>query len=174
MNYFKLDTIKVDDILLDYAKVTDKIHWVQSLKGQQTGVQYAATDDPFVSAVGTIPLNRLEKEYSLINPLFQNTLFEEIIKKYNLYRSRLMWVNSGSCYSVHRDTSPRLHIPLITNPDCMFVFPDTPELVHLQEGNIYAVNTLKKHSFCNFSSTPRLHFIGCMSIDDYYKHVTPC
>lgn len=169
MNYFKLDTIKVDDVLLDYAKINNDIRWVYSGKGAQTGVQYLAPDDPFISAVGTIPTDKLEKDYNLTNPLFQNTLFEDIIKKYDLYRSRLMWVNGSSCYSIHRDNSPRLHIPLITNPDCMFIFPDSPELVHLLEGNIYAVNTLKKHSFCNFSSTPRLHFVGCISLNKYLE-----
>lgn len=158
-----------------YQQLFDKIQWLDNPgKGRQSGVQYAEFEDPFLSSVGTLKSTRSETEYNLINPLFQNTIFEEIIKQYNLHRSRLMWVDGKSCYSIHKDKSPRLHIPLITNPDCMFIFPNRLRLDHLPVGNIYVVNTLLKHSFCNFSDTPRLHFMGCISTKDYYKHLTSC
>jgi len=162
-------------MLSEYQRLADKIQWLDSPeKGQQTGVQYADGEDPFLSAVGKLQPGRIETDYNVINPLFQNTIFEDVIKKYKLYRSRLMWSSGKSCYSIHKDKSPRLHIPLITNPDCMFIFPNNPQLIHLPAGNIYAVNTLENHSFCNFSDSSRLHFMGCISVKDYGILIKSC
>jgi hypothetical protein len=175
MSYSTISPFDHLEMLSAYNQLADKIQWSNSPgKGQQTGVQYADNEDPFLSAVGKKQKDRSETEYCLINPLFQNTIFEDIIKKYNLCRSRLLWMDRKSCYSIHKDPSPRLHIPLITNSYCMFIFLDKPQLIHLPAGNIYVVNTLKKHSFCNFSDESRLHFMGCISTKDYYKHLTSC
>jgi hypothetical protein len=173
MSYSVISPFDHLNMLSAYSQLENKIQWLTDLgKGKQVGIQYAESEDPFLSAVGKKQKDRLETEYCLTNPIFQNTIFEDIINKYSLYRSRLMWVDRKTCYSIHQDSSLRLHIPLITNPDCMFIFPDKPQLTHLPVGNIYIVNTLKKHSFCNFSDSPRLHFMGCISAKDYYKHLT--
>lgn len=151
-------------MLSTYVELENKITWLtNSGKGKQTGMQYADNEDTFLSATGSLQTGRDEKEYINLNPVFKGTIFERIINEYGLFRSRLMWVDSKTCYSIHGDMSMRLHIPLVTNPDCMFIFPNESQLIHLPVGNIYAVNTLKKHSFCNFSNTRRLHFMGCMS-----------
>ena len=169
MSHAIIDPIDISLVLREYQSIEDKINWLANGGGRQCGIQYKDGEDYFISATGTRPVGVSEKEYCLINPLFQNTIFEDIINKYNLVRARLMWVNGKSCYSLHSDDSPRLHIPLITNPHCMFIFPNKPELIHLPLGNVYAVNTINQHSFCNFSNTPRLHFMGCMSITNYMK-----
>ena len=132
-------------------------------KGKQCGLQYAEHDDPSSSAVGRLKPGKTETEYSLLNPLFQNTIFENIIREYKLVRTRLMWVNPYACYSIHKDKTKRLHIPLVTNADCLFIFPDHEKLIHLPVGNVYTVDTTKNHSFCNFSEHPRLHLVGCIT-----------
>lgn len=156
---------KVDHrhILQEYKKLEEHIQWPEnSAKGKQTGLQYAENEMPEKSAVGSLRSSRIETEYSLITPLFKNTIFEEIINQYKMCRTRLMWVNPYSCYSIHKDQTKRLHIPLITNTECFFIFPDDRELVHLPLGNLYLVDTTKNHSFCNFSENPRLHLVGCI------------
>jgi hypothetical protein len=163
MTVSRISTIDHLKILNEYHNLESKIDWAEkSEKGMQCGLQYALGEDPSSSAVGKLKKFRSEKEYSEINPLFQNTIFEDIINQFNLYRTRLMWINPYSCYSIHMDVSKRIHIPLITNPSCLFIFPNVPNIVHISTGNVYIVDTTKMHSFCNFSNTPRLHLVGCI------------
>jgi hypothetical protein len=158
-----ISTIDHSKILTEYYDLESKIDWPEkNEKGMQCGLQYAVGEDPLSSAVGKLKKFRSEKEYRKINPLFQNTVFEVIINQYNLCRTRLMWLNPYSCYSIHMDRSKRIHIPLITDPGCLFIFPDIPNIVHISAGNIYVVDTTKMHSFCNFSNIPRLHLVGCV------------
>ncbi len=150
-------------IIQEYMKLESSISWTEmSAKGKQCGLQYADSEEFSNSAVGTLQPGRLETEYNKINPIFQNTLFEKIIEEYSLFRTRLMWMSPFACYSLHKDKSQRLHIPIITNTDCLFVFPNKKTMFHLPVGNIYIVDTTEKHSFCNFSKIPRLHLIGCV------------
>jgi hypothetical protein len=163
MSYKIIDSINYIPILESYHQLESKMEW-DSAPGQsrQCGVQYSKNNNNFTDATGR-PKNQFEQLYSKINPLFENTIFEEVIKKYKMYRTRFMWVGSKSCYTIHRDRGKRLHIPLITNKNCMFIFPGGPELVHLPVGNVYLVDTTRLHSFCNFSTIPRLHLVGCVS-----------
>jgi len=158
--YRKLDEINVDELLKEYEKLEPKIKWTEyENKGKQAGLQYKINEDPYTSAVG----KRVSKNvlYSELNPIFKDTLFENVILKYNLTRSRLMWVYKMSCYSMHRDDTCRVHIPMITNPDCFLVFKHLPP-VHLPKGNSYFVETTKYHTFINCSEFHRLHFVGCL------------
>jgi hypothetical protein len=163
MNYSRLENIDYKPLLECYYQIEDKILWANVPgKSRQTSVQYAIDEDPFLSSTGTLPARRRETEYNLLNPLFDNTPIEDVVKKYKLVRSRLMWVEPRTCYSIHSDFSPRIHIPLVTNEDCRFIFPDESEIFYLPLGGIYKVDTYKKHSFCNFSTKPRLHLLGCI------------
>ncbi len=103
-----------------------------------------------------------DKDFNTVHKYFKNTEFERIIKDFNLVRSRLMVCKSKSCYSIHQDPGWRLHIPIKTNPGCLFYFPDHKEHFHLEEGKVYKVNTTERHTFINASFTDRIHFIGCL------------
>jgi len=103
-----------------------------------------------------------EKDFNIIHDNFKNTIFEKIINDFNLVRSRIMWLEGTKCYSIHQDFSWRLHIPIKTNPDCLFYFPDHKEQFHLEEGKTYKVNTTERHTFMNTHVDDRIHFIGCI------------
>lgn len=62
-----------------------------------------------------------------------------------------------TCYSWHTDFSQVcLHIPLITNDGCRFVYED--KAFHMPaNGSVYIVNNEKPHSFMNGGSNPRTH-----------------
>jgi len=102
-----------------------------------------------------------EEDFNIIHENFINTEYERIITDFKLVRSRLMLLESTRCYSIHQDYSWRLHIPIKTNPNCLFYFPDHKEHFHLEEGKIYKVNTMEKHTFIN-AGDDRIHFIGCL------------
>lgn len=156
--YKILDTINVQEIIESYNFLESQIQWTEyANKGKQAGLQFKLNQDHWTSAVGKRMHNDLD--YNELNPVFKDTIFEDIILKYNMTRTRLMWVNGMSCYSMHRDQTPRIQIPLITNPDCYFIFKIAPP-IHLIKGNVYFVDTRNYHTFVNCSELNRLHLVG--------------
>lgn len=155
-----LRDIDISSLLTYYKKIEDLIQWTDyGHKGKQAGLQYKKEEDDWASAVGKHRDNNLD--YHNLNPFFKDTEFENIINEYNIVRTRLMWVNPYACYSMHQDQTPRLHIPLITNSNCYFVFKHAKP-VNLAIGNIYRVETRVPHTFINCSEFPRLHFVGVL------------
>jgi len=153
-----LNTIDITNLLAQYYQLEKEIQWTSSgYKGQQTGLQYKDGEDPWTSANGRSRGHELT--YINLNPFFKNTEFEKIIIEYNLKRTRLMWSNPMSCYSMHKDSTPRIHIPLITHPECYFVFKEGI-IQHMPIGQVYWVDTMKFHTFINCSGVPRLHIVG--------------
>ena len=154
-----LADIDVNTVLSGYNKLASAIKWTDyGFHGKQTGLQYRENKDPWSDAVGRRGPDAWP-DVNFLNPAFKDTIFEEIIIQYNLIRTRLMWVPPYACYSMHKDDSPRIHVPLITNPDCYFVFKDLAP-VHLTIGQVHWVDTTKAHTFMNCSNLPRLHLVG--------------
>lgn len=162
MVYSIIEDVDSAGILTRYFKLASGICWYENSKSKQAGLQYAEGEDPFLSCIGRLKEGRSDQDYSILNPFFKDTVFEELIVKYKMFRTRLMWVNDKSCYSLHKDGTKRLHIPLVTNEQCMFIFPEVPEVFHLESGKAYMVDTTMQHSFANFSDKPRLHLVGCV------------
>jgi len=165
----EIDSIDISPILSSYEELKNDMVWYESIDKKvnltdthlkrQTSVQYREIEDPWISSVG-----RLRADESLfvnLNPYFKDTIFETLINKYRLVRSRLMWIPAYSCYSMHYDAAPRIHIPLITNPDCYFIFKKGI-VEHLPCGKVYEVDTTQCHTFVNCSLSPRLHFMGVL------------
>lgn len=158
-----LKSIDSDKILEVYNSLESNIQWSDyGYKGRQTGLQYKEGDDPWTSAVGKHQGDN-ETRYNLLNPYYKDTIFEEIIKEYDLVRTRLMWISPFACYSMHTDATKRIHIPLVTNPECYFVFK-SGIVSHLPAGSIYSVDTRLDHTFMNSSEKPRLHLVGCFNL----------
>lgn len=158
MSIVTLGEIDIAPILSQFNILDHDMQWTNfGHKGSQVGLQYRAGEDPWTSAVGRSKGN--EHTYTELNPFFANTIFEELIHKYKLIRSRLMWVGPYACYSMHKDETPRIHIPLITNPDCYFIF-GSGSLNYMPAGKVYWVDTTKTHTFANCSSENRLHLVG--------------
>ena len=153
-----LNSIDVADLLVQYYQLENEIQWTSSgHKGRQAGLQFKDGEDPWTSANGRS--RGQELSYGNLNTFFKNTAFEKIIIDYNLKRTRLMWSNPMSCYSMHKDSTPRIHIPLITHPECYFVFKQGI-IQHMPVGQVYWVDTMKFHTFINCSGVPRLHIVG--------------
>jgi hypothetical protein len=156
-----IDTIDYVNVYYQYLRLEKNIVWQETLhKGKQSGVQFIDNEDPWLSAVGKSKGKELE--YTNLNPYYKNTVFEKIIEKYNLTRTRLMWLGSNSCYSFHRDSTVRIHIPLITNDQCFLIFKDF-EVIHMPVGKVYWVDTTLEHTAINgHLENWRLHLVGCV------------
>jgi hypothetical protein len=157
-----IDDIDIDTVVKQYLMIEGQIQWVDMPPWRkQASLQYAEESEN-LWAGGTGKLSGTEHQYKNLNPLLQGTIFEDIINEYKLVRTRFMWVNGMSCYSIHRDFSPRIHVPIITNPECYFVIKQGSEglIEHLPAGKVYWTDTRKRHTFMNCSLEPRLHLIG--------------
>jgi hypothetical protein len=156
-----LDNFDVKPLLDCYYSLEKEISWVVSNWSRQTGVQYRNGVVSQTEPCESLKNGRSEWDYNNLNDLYKNTIIEELIKKYNLFRTRLMWVEPKSCYTLHKDHSGRIHIPIITNPNALFVFRKG-FMFNLEAGKIYYTDTRLEHTFANFSEEARLHLVGCI------------
>jgi len=113
------------------------------------------------------------------NPVYTENfdLFDEelrrisdiILEKTNgegyLLRAILVKLFKNSDIPSHRDTanetfkySRRIHIPIVTNPSCLFTVGE--ETIHMKEGEIWEMNNDKlEHSVVNNGDEDRIHLI---------------
>ena len=92
-------------------------------------------------------------------PIFDIPYINSIIKDLNLYRTRVMNMKSKSCYTIHRDWTKRIHIPVITNEHCFLIVNN--EIKHYPaDGNHYLVDTTQLHTAVNASRENRIHIVG--------------
>lgn len=155
-----LETLDYTQVLKDYLKIKKSIIWTDyGQKSKQAGLQYKLNEDMWKSAVGKSKGD--EKDYCHLNPIIENTVFYIIIKKYNLVRSRFLFLGPYSNYSMHKDYSMRIHLPIITNDQSFMVFKEGL-IQHLKSGNIYETDTTKEHTAINCSENWRLHFVGVL------------
>lgn len=156
-----IEKIDVDCLLNEYNKLEGGLKWSEFATGKQTGLQYRFDADPWFDAVGVWKKTKTTAwtDENYLNPYFENTVFEKLIKKYNLKRTRFLWLKPQSCYTMHVDFTPRIHIPLITNEKCLFLIGDSSPF-HLPTGGVYWVDTTKMHTAVNCSTEWRLHLVG--------------
>ena len=157
-NFYRiLSSFDVQSILEFYTQIEKQIQWTQFNNAKQAGLQYKDGDTPWTSAVGKS--QGQEIEYSKLNEVFANSIFESLINQYNLKRTRLMWIDGKTCYSMHSDFTPRIHMPIITNDQSFLVFKEGC-VAQLHSGLVYWTDTRKQHTAMNGGEYPRLHLVG--------------
>ena len=103
-----------------------------------------------------------ERSFNKLQPSLIGTPISEYLQWLDVpvYRARIMMAREKGCYSVHRDYSPRLHLPLVTNKQCNFLFTDPLQMFHMPaDGRTTWVDTTKHHTFMNGSVEKRLHLV---------------
>lgn len=118
----------------------------------------------YFDGIGSLPKGCKESDFSMLNQDLIGTYIEEIINliPYKLGRIRLMKMKHRSCYSVHQDSTMRIHIPLITNPQALMIWTDHSIIVHMPIGDIYLTDTTLKHTAMNGSMEERIHIVGAL------------
>ena len=147
-------------------KTLESEHWYRR---NQTMLQYSEYDDDiWTDGCGSLIRRVRErqkqitdgKEYSILNPLYKGTIFEEIIADHGGTRARVLIKREQSVYSVHTDVSFRCHVALYTNPDAYFVFPKDQIVCHIPaDGCAYLVDTTRPHTFINCGRADRTHLV---------------
>jgi hypothetical protein len=85
-------------------------------------------------------------------------------------RYQLLWVNPMACYPLHIDkgTPHRYHVPIKTNPNCMWLFRQQGKIAGLHmpaDGRVWYVNPVAiEHTVANFGDTPRYHLLMTSAI----------
>lgn len=88
---------------------------------------------------------------------YTNTIVNNILSMYDFNSVTYRMVMPNTCYNWHVDTGKTcLHIPLITNPGCRFVY-DNKAFTMPADGSVYVVNNGSPHTFINAGDVPRIH-----------------
>jgi len=151
---WELIQLRVGDALYDNDKVKGTGIYGQR---RQTCIQRSNKSDvnPYTGGTGE-PRDKKDRiikaqsEYTVLNEVYEGTVFADMIQDVNGVRSRIMEMDSYSAYSVHKDKAPRYHLALITNPNAYFIFPTLNQIMHIpDDGYLYEVDTTILHSFVN-------------------------
>ena len=107
-----------------------------------------------------------EIDFSDFNPEFAGTYFEhvhdELTRRFPIGRMRVLSKGLYNCNSWHRDTEPRLHIPILTNPGSLFVV--NHHVTHLPaDGSVYFTDTRGYHTALNGGDTHRVHIVAALA-----------
>ena len=108
-----------------------------------------------------------ESFYNTLLPKFEGSIIEEVIKAMptEVCRTRIMRLKDQKTYPVHIDPLHRIHIPIISHPDCAFLFPEDDYMKNMPaNGDVYWVDVTRRHTFTNWGNSPRIHLL--MSIVD--------
>ena len=138
------------------------------LKGKKVSAQFALQQDEngIGDATGsTYELRDDEKDF--VKPIYKDMPYiNSIIEKYGMYRTRIMKLLGGCCYTVHVDNDPRIHIPLTSDEKNYFICND--QLIKMPaDGSVYLVDTRYPHTAVNASNSRfiRTHIIG--NVNDF-------
>jgi len=146
------------------------------LEHNHISLQYDADtlDYSWLNSRGSDKTSR-ERYFNKLQPKLQNTEIELLFNSLNfdITRTRIFVIDPGSTpYTVHRDTTPRIHIPIETNEKCRFYFynpSEEPAEYMPADGSIYLVNTKINHTFKNESNQRRIHIVGCYYGEDRWN-----
>lgn len=104
-----------------------------------------------------------EKDFTELNSELKGTYLEEVHNilsdHYSFGRMRLMKLTGRKCMSLHVDGEKRIHVPIITNENCLMIVDN--EVCHLPaDGNAYLVDTTKVHTALNSNQNfDRIHLL---------------
>jgi hypothetical protein len=129
----------------------------------QISIQSNGDNDAWAESAGWLKSRHDELKFNNIHPKLKNTVFEEYINSlsFTVYRTRIMVLAPLSSYSIHKDPTPRIHIPITTNVKTAFLFPQNNYMHHMPaDGSVYWADTRQEHTFVNYSDQPRIHIVS--------------
>lgn len=159
-----MSVVKLIDSNIDVDRILLELEQIQRFEllpeyDNQIGIQgVSSNSDPFDSC--GMRSNQKHPEKDINVPLFNMPYTNSLLEKYSLVRTRIMKMAERSCYTWHRDSSVRLHIPLVTNDFCFFVVED--KIVRMEAGNAYLLDTRRFHTAANASFEERIHLVGAI------------
>lgn len=157
------------DRIENFSRLSDEIsqliNEIKPDKNQiscQMSVQRSKNWQESIGTLGNLK-DQDEFAYKHIPKRLRGSLLEKLIIDFNGFRTRIMIMSPRKCYSVHRDPTKRIHIPISTNDQCWMVWPQENYCHQLLEGRSYLTDTTKMHTFLNgHSELSRIHIVMSM------------
>jgi len=158
------------EVLSQYNYLKKSLHKEAWYQKSQTCLQYSPhCINRWTEGCGSIKRaeGRTEKDFHILNPLYEGTIFEQIITDVDALRSRFMVKPKHTCYSIHSDRTGRFHLPITTHEHALFVFYEghVSTTLHIPaNGYVYWTNTTRPHTFLN-AGPERTHLVMCSNTD---------
>ena len=103
-----------------------------------------------------------ETEEQFVHPVWEDAKYlNQVVEELGMYRSRIM-IRRKSVYTWHCDPTPRLHIPIVTNPETNFMVIEDTVVRMPANGSVYWTDTRLMHTFVNTEKEDRIHIVGCI------------
>jgi hypothetical protein len=159
---------KFSEMVQEIMTIVNEQKLITDIENHSDGQLAIQTADPntvdWRSGIGKSSARTPEWEHQFrhLQPCLAGSIIEEYLQwlEVPVYRTRIMLTRPKTAYSIHKDYSPRLHLPLITNKQCYFVFKNPAEFIHMPaDGQTYWVDTRNEHTFMNGSLENRLHLV---------------
>ena len=149
------------------------------LTGQQIHTSSPDGETYFLPSGDLFKQNLNQDDFTEVNTLFKDTYVDEVYQDldelYGICRGRFMWLGPEfRGYSYHYDLTDRIHIPILTNEDSIFIVNDT--VLRMPDvGCTYRLKTTLKHTAMNLGKEDRLHFTVCIrgapDLTNFYKRM---
>lgn len=135
-------------------------------RGQLSVTSRPDAEEPLLDALGWLPEDAQESDYSVINEEFKGGPIEELLSKlpFRHGRVRLMRLAPKSCLSIHKDSTRRYHYAVTTTPDCYLVEmrDGTGTFHHIPaDGRLYEMDARLTHTAVNAGREGRVHIVIC-------------
>jgi len=150
-------TYDLEKIKLEIKTLEDTLTWTNDTQ------MYLQTPDgkPYTSQLFRSSSEN-NKRYTVFT-IDPNTEIARYILENNLYRTRILKLRQGKCYSWHSDKELRMHLAITTNKKCFII--ENEKMIHVPADNSpYIVNTIAKHTAmnCNPHEFDRIHIVGTL------------
>jgi len=165
---FKGEYPKFKEVVAQAVELVTKLNLSHDIVNQPDGQiaiqHYRLNINDYRAGIGksSAKTPKWEQAFCNLQPDYKNTAIAEYLDwlEVPVYRTRIMLSRPKSCYSIHKDHSPRLHLPLVTNDQCYFLFTKPEKMIHIPaNGHTYWVDTRNYHTFLNGSLLDRLHLV---------------
>ena len=136
---------------------------LEVLKLEQISLQIKPNVINWSNSSGWLLNSKKEFEFNVIHPELKGSVFDEYLQSFpfEIYRTRIMVLQPFNSYSIHKDPTPRVHIPVVTDIKTAFLFPHDNYMAHMPaDRSIYRTDTTKTHTFVNYSDKPRIHIVS--------------
>lgn len=101
--------------------------------------------------------NEMSSNIDIARIQYINAVIHKVRKLFEFNSVNFREIMPNTAYNWHTDIGKRcIHIPLITNNGCLFVYENTAFKMPA-DGSVYFVNNEKFHTFVNAGSSSRLH-----------------
>lgn len=109
---------------------------------------FAGESNPTERVESTLKQSDFTELSEEIKNLYLREVYDKISADFNIGRYRIMAMQHKKVMSIHTDTSKRIHIPIITNENCLMMI--ARQIYHMPaDGHAYLVDTTKPHTAFN-------------------------